>query len=57
MEEKKDLQMIDLKEIFRILYAHRKHYLKLLPVVFVVSCAFILCFPNAATTSVQSEGL
>lgn len=46
MEEKKDLEVIDLRVIFKKIYERRRLFYKVLPIVFVLSCAYILCFPR-----------
>lgn len=46
MEEKKDLEVIDLRVILKKIYKRRKLYYKILPVVFILSCAYILCIPR-----------
>lgn len=46
MEEKKELEVIDLRVIFKKIYERRRLFIKVLPIVFVLSCAFILCLPR-----------
>ena len=46
MEEKKDLEVIDLRVIFKKIYERRRLFYKVLPIVFVLSCDYILCFPR-----------
>ena len=53
MEEKKELEVIDLRVIFKKIWTNRKLYYKVLPVTFVLSCAFILCFPRYYRSSLS----
>ena len=46
MEEKKELEVIDLRVVFKKIYERRRLFIKVLPIVFVLSCAFILCLPR-----------
>ena len=49
--EKKDKNVIDLREMFRKLWQRRMLFFKVLPVVFVLSCLYIVCIPRTYTTS------
>lgn len=53
MEDKKDMEVIDLRVIFKKLYERRKLFYKVLPITFVLSCAFIICIPRYYTTSLS----
>ena len=46
MEQNKQIEVIDFRKIVKILWGHRKAYIKVVPIVFVVACAYILCFPR-----------
>ena len=46
MEEKKELEVIDLRVVFKKIYEKRSLFFKVLPIVFVLSCAYILCIPR-----------
>ncbi len=50
---KKDAEVIDLRVIFHKIWAKRKLYYIILPVVFVLSCAYILCIPRTYTSSLS----
>lgn len=51
MEENNNV--INISEIVRKLYAHKKLFLIVLPIVFVVSCALILCVPRYYTCDIK----
>ena len=53
MEEKKNLEVIDLRVVFKKIYARRKLFYKVLPITFVLSSAFILCIPRYYTSSLS----
>ena len=53
MDEKKELEVIDLRVVFKKIWARRKLFYKVLPVTFVLSCAFILCIPRYYTSSLS----
>ena len=57
METGKKVKAIDLVVIFRKMKENRKLYYKVLPVVFVLSCLFIICIPReyATDTTVVPE--
>jgi hypothetical protein len=57
METAKKVKTIDLVVIFRKMKENRKLYYKVLPVVFVLSCLFIVCIPReyATDTTVVPE--
>lgn len=50
---KKNTDIIDLRVIFQQIKAHKRRYYIVLPIVFVVSCALILCVPRYYTTSMS----
>ncbi|MGN1228453.1 MAG: chain-length determining protein, partial [Prevotella sp.] len=53
MEDKKELEVIDLRVVFKKIYERRRLFYKVLPIVFVLSCAFILCLPRYYRSSLS----
>ena len=53
MEEKKELEVIDLRGVFNKIWSRRKLFYKVLPITFVLSCAIILCVPRYYTSSLS----
>lgn len=53
MEENKELVVIDLRIIINRIVAKKKLFYKVLPIVFVLSCAYILCIPRTYTSSLS----
>ena len=53
MEEKKELEVIDLRVIAKKIWSRRKLFYKVLPITFVLSCAIILCVPRYYTSSLS----
>ena len=53
MEEKKELEVIDLRVIAKKIWSRRKLFYKVLPITFVLSCAYILCIPRYYTSSLS----
>ena len=53
MEEKKEMEVIDLRVVFKKIWSRRKLFYKVLPITFVVSCAYILCKPRYCTYSLN----
>ena len=53
MEEKKEMETIDLRVIFSKIWAKRKIYYIVLPIVFILSGAYILCIPRTYTSSLS----
>lgn len=49
--EEKIPDAIDLREVFKKIVANKKLFLKTIPVVFVLSCAYILCIPRYYSTA------
>ena len=49
--EKRDADVIDLRVVFKKVLAKKKVFFITLPIVFVLSCAIILCVPKYYTTS------
>lgn len=52
-DNKKELEVIDLRIIFSKIWAKKLLFVKVLPVVFVLSCAYILCIPRTYTSSLS----
>lgn len=52
-DNKKNIEVIDLRVIFKKILANKKLYIKVLPIVFVLSCAYILCIPRTYTSSLS----
>lgn len=53
MEEKKEIEVIDLRAVFKKIWANRKLYYKALLVTFVLSCAYVLCLPRYYSSSLS----
>ena len=53
MEEKKEMEVIDLRVVFKKIWSRRKLFYKVLPIPFVLSCAIILCVPRYYTSSLS----
>ena len=53
MEEKKELEVIDLRVVFKKIWTRRKLFYKVLPITFVLSCAYILCIPRYYMSSLS----
>lgn len=53
MEEKKEMEVIDLRVVFKKIWSRRKLFYKVLPITFVLSCALILCVPRYYTSSLS----
>lgn len=53
MENNREHEVIDLRVVFKKILSRKKLFYKVLPIVFVVSCAFILCIPRYYTTSLS----
>lgn len=53
MEEKKEMKAIDLQQIIQKLWKQKKLYAKVLPVVFVLSCLYIICIPRTYTSDIK----
>ena len=52
-DNKKNNEVIDLRVIFKKILANKKLYIKVLPIVFVLSCAYILRIPRTYTSSLS----
>ena len=51
METKKNPDTIDLRQLARKIWARKMLFVKVLPVVFVLSCLYIVCIPRTYTTN------
>ena len=51
MSESKDVNAIDLRQVFKQIAARKMLFVKVLPVVFVLSCFYIICIPRTYTTT------
>lgn len=51
MEEKKELKVIDLGLIFNKIWANKNLFIKILPITFILACAYILCIPRTYQSS------
>lgn len=52
-QTKNDSEVIDLRIIFRKIWAKKKIYAIVLPMALVLSCAYILCIPRTYTSSLS----
>ena len=52
-QTKNDSEVIDLRIIFKKIWAKKKIYAIVLPVALVLSCAYILCIPRTYTSSLS----
>ena len=53
MEENKEMKAIDLREIIQTIWKRKKLFAKVLPVVFVLSCLYIICIPRTYSTDTR----
>ena len=53
MEERKDIEVIDIRILFKKLYAKRKLFFKVCPITFVLACLYILCIPRYYTSDTK----
>ena len=53
MTENKDIEVIDLRIIFKRLWDKRKLFYIVLPTVFILSCLYIICIPRSYTTTTK----
>lgn len=51
MAERKDINVIDIRVVFKKIWDRKKLFFKVLPVVFVLSCLYIICIPRSYTTT------
>ena len=53
MEEKKEMEVIDLRVVFKKIWSRRKLFYKVLPVVFILSCIYIFSIPRYYTSDTK----
>ena len=53
MEEKTEMEVIDLRVIIRKIWSKRRLFYKVLPITFIVSSAYILCLPRYYSSSLS----
>lgn len=53
MSDKKEIEVIDLGQVIRKLWQRKMLFVKVLPVVFILSCLYIICIPRTYTTSTK----
>ena len=53
MEENKEMKAIDLREIIQTIWKRKMLFAKVLPVVFVLSCLYIICIPRTYSTDTR----
>ena len=53
MEDKKELEVIDLRVVFNKIWSRRKLFYKVLPVVFILSCIYIFSIPRYYTSDTK----
>lgn len=51
--KKKEMEIIDLRVIFSKIWAKRKIYYIVLPIVFILSCSYILCIPRTYSSNLS----
>lgn len=51
MSEKKEPEVIDLRKVWGSIWQRKRLFLKVLPIVFVLSCLYIICIPRTYTTT------
>ncbi len=61
MEETKELKVIDVLDLIKKVYRHKKLFYRTVPITFVLSCLFIICIPRTYTCEIklapESNGL
>lgn len=53
MSENKELEVIDLRQMFKKLWQRKMLFVKVLPIVFILSCLYIICFPRTYTSNTK----
>ena len=53
MEENKEMEVIDLRVVFRNIWLNKKLFYKVLPITFVFSCVYILSIPRYYTSDTK----
>ena len=50
MSDNKELEVIDLRLMFQKIWQRKMLFVKVLPIVFILSCLYILCIPRYYTS-------
>ena len=53
MSENKELEVIDLRVIFQKIWQRKMLFVKVLPIVFILSCLYIICIPRTYTSDTK----
>ena len=53
MSENKELEVIDLRLMFQKIWQRKMLFVKVLPIVFVLSCLYIICIPRTYTSDTK----
>lgn len=53
MNENKELEVIDLRQVFSKIWQRKMLFVKVLPIVFILSCLYIICIPRTYTTNTK----
>ncbi|MBR5730201.1 MAG: chain-length determining protein [Prevotella sp.] len=53
MSENKELEVIDLRQVFSKIWQRKMLFVKVLPIVFILSCLYIICIPRTFTTNTK----
>lgn len=53
MSDNKELEVIDLRLIFQKIWKRKILFMKVLPIVFILSCLYIICFPRTYTSNTK----
>ena len=53
MSDNKELEVIDLRLMFQKIWQRKMLFVKVLPIVFVLSCLYIICIPRYYTSDTK----
>ncbi len=53
MSENKELEVIDLRLMFQKIWQRKMLFVKVLPIVFILSCLYIICIPRTYTSDTK----
>ena len=53
MSDNKDLEVIDLRLMFQKIWQRKTLFVKVLPIVFILSCLYIICIPRTFTSDTK----
>lgn len=53
MNANKELEVIDLRQVFSKIWQRKMLFVKVLPIVFILSCLYIICIPRTYTTNTK----